>query len=423
LPDPVPLFARKPDQDPVEVPEVLFISALLDTGAFTPDAYGIDESKLAAYTPVYAFCLAHQQVAGASPDLDLVQRRHPDFPYVPRVNVSWAARELITAAYARAARRATSKGLQALNVGDVTGFADAIATVAQVPIGTTVFGRSSLAPENADHSAPRGGLPLPWATFERAVGGITPTDLVFIAARPGVGKTYSGTGIAAHLAARGYTVRYVSIEMSAWMINRRVNLHLAADDPGLQAMLRSADAGQRLEAIAELSQRTPGKVETIDPSDMAMTVSNLPQAAHGAHLLVVDHVGLLKNRKGMRATEDWRLMAEISNTLVEQKLAYKIPILGLVQVNRGGETKSLIAPKMSAMRQSQALEEDGDIVVTQARPNDGSVMVHQLRKNREGAVAKWYTRFQPEVMNFAEVPPEQAKAQIDIDTDAFADWQ
>ena len=125
-------------------------------------------------------------------------------------------------------------------------------------------------------------------------------------------------------------------------------------------------------------------------------------------LIIVDYVGLMAQDGGGRAIDDWRVMASISNALKITALSQKTALLCAAQINREGENGSS-PPKVKNLAQSDALGQDGDVVLTmRSKPHD--VATHfSLEKNRHGASGiQFWTTFSPNTGVFTEISRDHA---------------
>jgi hypothetical protein len=395
--------------DPVDVPEVLVISALLEAGMFTPADYSLSIEQLACWEQLWQFATEYQASEGKAPPLELVLTKWPDFPYLKGIGASWAAEQLHKAAHEREIRRTIRGAAQALANG---GLEEAFSLLSEqvkkplrlkAPGGLSVFDES-----NIDDLERRRGWPVPWASLMKESSGLVRGELWYLGARTGEGKSQVLPAIAVEAAAAGARVRYASLEMPMKAINRRILRLMAAKDPTLQRQLFSPDREMRLRALKELERTSKGFIDTVDPSVRTMTTTTIEDLANDVDLVFIDHVGLMQDSRGRRSIEDWRVAAEISNVLKELAVARNVGVVAAAQVNREGDTNSPNPPKISNLSQTTALEQDGDVVVMMKRFSP-STLVYQAGKVREGRSVKWYGHFNPERGNFAEISRDEAE--------------
>jgi replicative DNA helicase len=126
----------------------------------------------------------------------------------------------------------------------------------------------------------------------------------------------------------------------------------------------------------------------------------------------IDYAGLMAAPSGQAAIEDWRHMAAISNALKLTALSNEVRVIAAAQINRDGDTTGLRTPKLKNLSQSDALGQDGDVVVTMKQ--SGQAMAYSIEKNRHGEGGKkFFTNFQPNIGKFDEIGEEEAQTISD----------
>ena len=194
-------------------------------------------------------------------------------------------------------------------------------------------------------------------------GGIVSSGLFVLAARPGTGKTTAALNISDNISATGGTVLYISLEMDTKQLwaRRVANLSgLGYVDIYAGRIGKDDNQWKRLtDAINILAERQliiRDKPSTIDDIEReARCTKNLS-------LLVVDHIGLIKQAQGQKFFSRYEFMTNIAHRLKQLALSLHVPILALCQLNRGSEQRSDKRPNMADLRDSGAIEEDSDVV-------------------------------------------------------------
>jgi replicative DNA helicase len=398
-----------------EAPESLVISALLESGRFTPEKYHLTVDDLTCWKQMWHFCVDYQNRSGSAPPPQLIAQRFPEFEPLSGINPGWAAQQLHKAATARRMRATIGQVISLLNENEVD---EAYAKISELnrPRSSAKDPISIWAPPPEETDDPL-RLQVPYQTLGRATGGVGAGELWYIAARPGEGKTMTLCDYVGNMLKQGVHVRYISLEMPGKTINKRVRRCMANTKE-----LKLLDSDSRTDVLAgieSLRKRIPGRLEVIDPSHGRATSLLVREQMEYGDIVVIDHVGLMSTGDGRKAIDDWRAMAMISNQLIEDKLATGIPVLAAAQLNRTAESTSERAPKASSLSQSDALNQDGDVVVTMKRLSK-TVMVHSAEKVREGEGVKWYSRFDVKRANFAEITRDQAAEYQAQDDDLAA---
>lgn len=195
-------------------------------------------------------------------------------------------------------------------------------------------------------------------------GGLVSSGLITLAARPGTGKTTVSLNIAERVAANGHAVLYVSLEMDSKQLwARRVAAYAGMNFSALyRGVVEDKDKRKAWTATENLAQR-PFTIW-----DKPCTLEDIERIArcHGnLGLIVIDHIGLVKNPGGRSRYE---FMTEVSHRLKQLALSTGVPILALCQLNRQSESRTDNHPIVADLRDSGAIEEDSDVVALIHRP-------------------------------------------------------
>lgn len=212
------------------------------------------------------------------------------------------------------------------------------------------------------------------ADLDRMIGGLAPGQLVYIGARPGVGKSALGLAIAAHVARKGGRALYVTLEMGAEEMAARiladegqVNLHQ------LTTGMLGADEYQRIAPLWGELARLPlwfdEKART--PLQVRRSAVRL-QSAGGLALIAVDYIQLLSG--GGKYGSRYEEVTAISRELKLLAMELGVPVLCMCQLNRTsergyGRTKKT-EPSMAEARDSGAIEQDANLFLTLYQPEE-----------------------------------------------------
>jgi replicative DNA helicase len=267
---------------------------------------------------------------------------------------------------------------------------------------------------------------VPYRTLQRVTGGLRPGNLWYVASRPNQGKSAHLCNMATKALLDGCRVMFYSLEMSEMEVRFRFHTKLAAHYgyPGItltDLRDRRVDKALYKTFVSELDDRikdTGGHLNIHTPADGMITPSLISSRADEYHLNVIDYIGLMKTDTGIAAVSDWRIAAGISNDLKLLAGASASSFLVASQINREGDHGSA-PPKISQLSQSDALGQDGDVVLTfRSKPHD--VATHfMVDKNRHGPRGiEFFTVFDPNKGQFHEITKQQAE---DLVIDAEAD--
>lgn len=244
--------------------------------------------------------------------------------------------------------------------------------------------------------------------IDRMIGGLRPSCLTVLAARPGAGKTALGLNIAMHVAQSGAAVVFFSLEMARDELVDRQLADLSSVPVGLvkSANIESAVFAQNLDDAVRAMKDYPVWVD--DTASVAMVdvrakvkrlKAELARKGGELGLVVVDYVGLMQEPPQARSREQ----AIAANTRDLKLLAKEehVPVLLLAQMNREVEKRSG-RPKLSDLRESGALEQDADVVMFIHRDERVTELI--VAKNRHGGCGSVPLVFRGELTRFEEEP-------------------
>lgn len=228
------------------------------------------------------------------------------------------------------------------------------------------------------------GVPTGFTNLDRITSGWQPSDLIIVAARPGMGKT-SFTLALARNAALDFNkgVAFFSLEMSnVQLVQRLISMEAEISGSKLRSgQLEEYEWQQLHSAIEKLSEvpifidDTPG----INIFELRAKCRRL-KMQHDIQLVVIDYLQLMTgggdNKKGNREQE----ISAISRGLKGMAKELSVPVIALSQLSRAVETRGgSKRPQLSDLRESGAIEQDADIVSFIYRPE-----YYQILEDEEG---------------------------------------
>jgi replicative DNA helicase len=255
----------------------------------------------------------------------------------------------------------------------------------------------------AGHGAQR-RAPTPFLALSHLLsGGFLPGELIYLGARPGLGKTSLALQLARATAEAGQGVLFVSREMTPEALVRR----LVAQAGMLRAERFRAgdldDVERRLlqEACAELAPLplwVTSDVVTIDEIHDAVR----DHEGEALGLVVVDYLQLVRGPSDLR---DRRLAVEfVSQGLKSLAVTYRLPVLALSSLARPPREARNYRHGLNDLRESGELEHDADLVLflhaDRENPDNRELTI---AKHRDGATGSLALRFQGEYVRFLEV--------------------
>jgi len=208
-----------------------------------------------------------------------------------------------------------------------------------------------------------GRIATGFTALDDLLGGLHGTDLIVLAARPGLGKTSLLLNIAEHAARQGKRVGVFSLEMAReQLVQRFVGGRAGVDLQRLRlGHLGEAEQRRVLEAVGELSELPL----MVDDSPL-LTVGQIRSEAkrlasqHGLDLVALDYLQLANGtgRKESRQEE----VNEIAKGLKALARELRVPVLAAAQLSRAVEQRPDHRPMLSDLRESGAIEQVADVV-------------------------------------------------------------
>ncbi len=263
------------------------------------------------------------------------------------------------------------------------------------------------------------GVPTGFIKLDQITAGWQKSDMVIIAARPGMGKTAAVLSMARNIAVEHKrAVAVFSLEMSSTQLVTR----LIASEAGIPSeKLRRGDLTESEYAILHQHIARLDKAPIFIDDTPGLNIFELRakcrrlKAQHNVELIVIDYLQLMTsgsdNRQGNREQE----ISQISRSIKSIAKELDVPIIALSQLSRAVETRGGDKrPQLSDLRESGAIEQDADLVCFLYRPEYykifedtygstlgiGEVIV---AKHRNGALDTVLLRFIPELAKFTDL--------------------
>jgi replicative DNA helicase len=209
------------------------------------------------------------------------------------------------------------------------------------------------------------GLPTGFVELDYKLSGLHPSELILVAARPGMGKTSFIMNVAQYAAIHSNTpVAVFNLEMSREQLaNRMLGCEAHVELQKIRTGNLTEDDWRKLaRAMAPLSQApiyiddTPG----ISVTEIRSKCRRL-KIEHGLGLVVIDYLQLMSGRG--RAESRQQEIAEISRALKVLAMELSVPIIAGSQLSRAPEARTDHRPMLSDLRESGAIEQDADVVM------------------------------------------------------------
>ncbi len=211
------------------------------------------------------------------------------------------------------------------------------------------------------------GIPSPIHDLDQQTGGWLPTDLIILAARPGMGKSSLATEMVLKCAEAGKPVVMFTVEMDG----KQNAIRMIAQRTGIaisDLRLRKLSENKKNELESKCLPLCNLPIYVDDPS--SLSIRDLRSKAikmkreNGIELIVIDYIQLMNDggeSKGNREQE----ISKISRALKGLAKELNIPIIALSQLTRDVEKRNKKHPRpmLSDLRESGAIEQDADMVL------------------------------------------------------------
>ena len=253
--------------------------------------------------------------------------------------------------------------------------------------------------------------------LDKITAGWQRSDMIVLAARPGMGKTAFILSMARNTAIdHKMGVAIFSLEMSSVQLVKRLIASEARIDSVklLKGELEDHEFQQMHSRIVNLSSApifiddTPG----LSIFDFRAKCRRL-KAQHNVELIIIDYLQLMSAKDGKGYGNREQEISTISRSIKEIAKELNVPIIALAQLSRavesrGGEKR----PMLSDLRESGAIEQDADIVSFIYRPETYGLTTNDsgdstqgmaeiiIAKHRNGQTGRVNLRFVPEFARF-----------------------
>ncbi len=225
------------------------------------------------------------------------------------------------------------------------------------------------------------GISCGLSDMDEKMGGLQPSDLIIVAARPAMGKTSLATNIAYNVAKAyradhqsdgttkvldGGVVAFFSLEMSSEQLATRIMSEQA--EISSERIRRGKITEDEFHRIVEVSQELQSLPLYIDDTG-GLSIAQLAARARrlkrqrGLGLLVVDYLQLVTGSSRRSSEGRVQEITEITTGLKALAKELHVPILALSQLSRQVESRDDKRPQLADLRESGSIEQDADVVL------------------------------------------------------------
>jgi replicative DNA helicase len=253
--------------------------------------------------------------------------------------------------------------------------------------------------------------------LDRITSGWQPSDLIILAARPGMGKTAFALSLARNAALSKKPVAVFSLEMSKMQLVQRL---IAMEAEINSKKIRNGqlddyewkklhEAVERMMDIEIYIDDTPA----INIFELRAKCRRMKQN-HNIQMVVIDYLQLMSSAPNQNRGNREQEISSISRALKSMAKELNVPVIALSQLSRAVETRGGDKrPQLSDLRESGAIEQDADIVMFVYRadyygtedefegPRDISEII--ISKHRNGSLGTVELKFTKEFVKFSNV--------------------
>lgn len=271
------------------------------------------------------------------------------------------------------------------------------------------------------------GVGSGFTELDRVTSGWQPSDLIVIAARPGMGKTAFVLTVARNAAIDfNKPVAIFSLEMSSVQLVTRL-ISAEAQLPGDKLRKGDLQSYEWQQLNSKINNLIDAPIYIDDTPSLSIfelrAKARRLKAQHNIQMLIIDYIQLMsggiERSNGNREQE----ISNISRSLKSLAKELNIPVIALSQLNRSVEARPSKKPLLSDLRESGAIEQDADMVLFIYRPEyykqdqgqDGEnlqgVAEISIAKHRNGALHDIHLKFISKYAKFVDPDTNDSLAQ------------
>lgn len=256
--------------------------------------------------------------------------------------------------------------------------------------------------------------------LDRLTNGLQKSDLIVLAARPGMGKTSLAMNIVENAALNYDKVCAVfSLEMPEVQIIQRLLCGFAGVSmaTALSGKLESND-WKKLTKASEKMRKSRIYIDDssrVTPAEILSKCRRIKSKNNGQlDLIMIDYIQLMSSGKKNADQNRTQEVADITRELKIMAKELDVPVIALSQLRRMQSKE----PQLSDLRESGAIEQDADIVMFINRPDVGATEEELkkgnivkgmadliIAKHRNGGLDRIKLRFKGELTKFVNPEP------------------
>ncbi len=263
------------------------------------------------------------------------------------------------------------------------------------------------------------GIPSHFIDLDKIIDGLGPSNLIILAARPGMGKTNFALNIGENVAFKSHLpVGIFTLEMTAeQLLHRMICSQSEVESDKIRT--GSLDGVEYQRVVATVNRMMEETIVIDDQSGLKITDlrarARRMKEKYDIQFLIIDYLQLISGSGQMRSNENRQNeISEISRMLKALARELHIPILCCAQLSRKVEERQGHRPLLSDLRESGSIEQDCDIALLIFRREYYDERDHPglaeiiIAKNRHGATGTVKLTYRKEVAQFVNFSPIDA---------------
>ncbi|EDP95186.1 replicative DNA helicase [Kordia algicida OT-1] len=217
------------------------------------------------------------------------------------------------------------------------------------------------------------GIPTGFTQLDKLTSGWQPSDLIIVAARPGMGKTALTLSMARNIAVdQNIPVAFFSLEMaSVQLITRLISSETGLSSEKLRTGKLAKHEWEQLNVKVKGLEKAPLFIDdtpSLSIFDLRAKARRLA-SQHGIKMIMIDYLQLMTAGGSQKGGNREQEISTISRNLKALAKELNVPVIALSQLSRAVETRGgSKRPLLSDLRESGAIEQDADIVSFIYRP-------------------------------------------------------
>ena len=253
------------------------------------------------------------------------------------------------------------------------------------------------------------GLQSGFHQLDAMMTGLNKSDLILVAARPGMGKSSFALNVLTNVAKKyDKDVVLFNLEMSCdQLVGRILSSEAQIPSEGLRTGVLNTEQWVQLAGCADLLSKTRIYLDDT-PGITVAEIKAKARRLKDLGLIVIDYLQLMSG--GGRSENRVQEISKITRNLKIMAKELNVPVMVLSQLNRSVESRPDHKPMLSDLRESGSIEQDADIVMFLYREGYYDPEVENpflakciLAKNRHGSTGETDLRWDGQFTKFSNL--------------------